>query len=210
VLTTLEGCMGSGKTLTATALAYSEHMQNGKRVIANYKLNFPFTFFEPIYFLQHIADEELTHCVHIIDEVGLLADSRLSGSKLNRLFTYYFAQTRKRNVDLYICTQHIDLIDKRLRRAADIRGTCSYLGENPCRKCGGSGRSRNEVCDRCLGYGVTGWATTRFVDFRRQAYWVSRRTKKIRVFGPAFWGLYDTEERIPILQKALKIPVEDL
>jgi hypothetical protein len=142
--------------------------------------------------------------------MGLLADSRTSQSKLNRLFTYFFAQTRKRGVDLYICTQHIDLIDKRLRRAADIRGTCSYIGEDPCKKCGGEGKYKEEVCDRCLGYGVTGWATVRFVDFRRQTLWMNRRVRKIKVFGPAFWGLYDTEERVPILQKALKIPVEDL
>jgi len=225
--------MGTGKTLTATALAYTEHVKYGRRILANYHLNFPHTFFDYEYFLRHLGDEELNNCITILDEAALALECR-SNTKLNRLFTYYIVQTRKRYVDLYLCTQHIDMIDKRARRAPDVRGTCRYRGEDPCGQCsgtkevnngfcgecGGAGKSgdstngnvcpvclgtgKGTVCPRCLGYGVTGWATTRLFDLR-----TGKRTK-IRVFGPAFWGLYDTTERVPFTKKQVRIPVEDL
>ena len=83
-------------------------------------------------------------------------------------------------------------------------GTGKLSSENggSCPVCQGTGRGT--LCPRCLGYGVTGWATTRFFDLR-----TGKRTK-IRVFGPAFWGLYDTTERVPFTAKQMRIPVEDL
>lgn len=259
--------MGNGKTLTAVTLSYLEHTKNGKQVIANTHLTFPYTQFNREWFLENLATEEgeLHDCVLILDETYLYMDSS-HRSKSARLFTYFVGQTRKRNVDLYICTHHIDVIDKRIRRAIDVRGTCRYLKEDPCRKCGGTGhigkkgrelrstdimaiplstpedagpldeeeqervskelqpssvgvlepstspitgetlRQINDasLCPRCLGYGKTGWATTKFLDLR------SGRRTRIRIFGPAFWGLYDTTEIVPLTAKQMKIGVEDL
>lgn len=255
----LEGPMGTGKTLTAAALTYTEYIKQeilkyaleqivkgvdfkdilsnlcekfgvskevavsigaealkefelgitevaSKKVISNDHLQFPYIHFDPQYFLTHLQDEELDECILLLDEAYLYLESRASQSRMNKLFTYFIAQTRKRGVDLYVCTQHIDVVDKRLRRAVDIRGTCRYYKEDPCKKCGGSGKDgkNGESCDRCLGWGVTGWATTTLLNRR------TGRRNRIRVFGPAFFWLYDTRELLPFSKKQLRIPVEDL
>jgi len=305
MLATLEGVQGSGKSMTSTALGYAEYIKNGLRVISNNHLNFGtkedgspvVELFDTKYFLEHIEDTVLENCILILDEAYLLGDSRSSASKLNKLMTYFVVQTRKRGVDLYMCTHHIDIFDKRIRRAVDVRGTCRYRKEDPCLQCEGRGfvtakaakkisdkklalvrgisggstmpvvikgkksfRGRTnyslvpfsyviegagsnakfvveesrvklksdckanewdkhfgildkvadedsddaEQCPRCMGYGVTGWATTRFYDIR------SQRGKKIRVFGPAVFPLYSTEERIPFTKKQVRISEDDL
>ena len=225
-ITSFEGPMGSGKSCSAVALAYTEHTQNGKKVLANMELTFPHQYMDLQYFLDNLQTEELNDCVTILDETYLLLESRSVGSKrLSTLFTYYIGQTRKRGVDLYLCYHHIDTIDKRVRRAIDIRGTCSGVEEEPCKKCKGSGWEKvapiideygkvrphpmdtipeNELCPRCLGYGKAGWYTTKFYDLR------SNRRSRVRVFGNVFWGMYKTKEIVPLSKRQLKIPVEDL
>jgi len=160
MIVSLEGVMGSGKSLTATALAYEEYRVHGKKVLSNNHMNFPHQFFDLQYFLDHLQDEEMEDCVLILDEAYLYLDSRTSASKLNKLFTYFTVQTRKRGVDMYICTHHIDIVDKRLRRAIDIRGTCRYRGEDPCKGCEGTGSVKprkgakiDVMCPDCEGVG---------------------------------------------------------
>lgn len=260
-VTTFEGPPGSGKSLTATALAYTEHVRNNRRVFANYKLNFPYTHLDPQVIADNLRGDELTNGVMIMDEAVNLLESRTSGKKSVRLFANAIVmQSRHRDLELYICTQHIDMVEKRTRRVPGVRGTCRYSEEEPCRwclcgicngtgkvrgeiclKCGGKGATglaarqtdavcltchglgftprfneegtvcktcggsgEGEGCQRCLGYGKTGWATTTFYDFAKNKH------KSIRVFGPAFWGLYNTKEQFLPSAGAMKIPVEDL
>ena len=80
----------------------------------------------------------------LTDEMYQMADSRSTQTKLNKLWTYFVVQTRKRGVDMYICTHHLDHIDLRLRRAVDIRGSCRFYPEAPCKKC---------KCKKCGGSG---------------------------------------------------------
>jgi len=230
MITSFEGVMGSGKTITAVALACCEHYQNGKKIISNIHLGFPYTRFDMQYFMEHVQDNSLNNCVTLLDEAQQFLDARRSGGRANILWTYYTVQTRKRDVDLYACFHHIDVMDKRFRRQVDVRGTCRYEKEDPCGKCRGEGRlvrgnvacpacgrdgegpspdcdyckGTGEVCPRCLGYGVTGWATTRFLDLR------NGKRSRIRVFGPAFFGMYNTNETIPFTGKQMRVPVEDL
>ena len=257
---TFEGPPGSGKSLTATALAYTESAQNGRRVFANYYLNFPYTHLDPEYISENLRGNELTDGVVVLDEAVNLLDSRTSGKKSVRLFSNAVVmQARHRNLELYICTQHIDMVEKRTRRVPDTRGTCRMYDEEPCKacvcgmckgtkvvngepclKCAGKGatglsnkkegvcltchglgflpvlNAEGEVCKicqgtgvgpgckRCLGYGKTGWATTTFYNYSKNKH------KSIRVFGPAFWGLYDTKQQFLPTSGAMKIPVEDL
>jgi len=234
------------------------------KVYSNNHLNFPYTYFDAKYFLDHLNDEELVNSVLLLDEAYIYLDARTGASKLNKLFTYFIVQTRKRGVDLYICTHHIDIVDKRLRRAVDIRGTCRYKKEYPCTQCQGAGRllepingtkkkksgnglkprpspkasrfvgesilskavtritkvkpeekvvqvpgptiapTEAEVCPRCLGYGVTGWETCRLLDLRTGV------RKRVRIFGPAVFHLFSTEEMIPLTKKQMNIRAEDL
>jgi hypothetical protein len=169
--------------------------------------------FDTEYFINHCQDLEISDCILIWDETPLLADSRNSASKMNKLVSYFATQVRKRDVELYICTQHIDLIDKRLRRIIDERGTCSYYKEKPCKQCEGLGtvprKSKDKgviqvKCPRCLGYGETGWSTTVFFNKR------SARKQQITIFGPAVFWLFNTKEFVRFQGKALQIKREDL
>ena len=117
----------SGKTLSAVAMCYYD-ARKGRRIFSNNHLNKdafgPYTYFDIEYFLEHFADTEMEGATLLLDEAYIYLDARTSGGKLNKLFTYYTVQTRKRGVDMYVCTHHIDVLDKRLRRAVDVRGTC--------------------------------------------------------------------------------------
>ena len=200
MLVSFEGPMGSGKTTAAVALAFEEHRRNGRKVIANNHLNMEYTHFDIAWFLEHFVanDHELEDCVLLLDEMYQIADSRSSQTKLNKLMTYFVVQTRKRGVDLYICTHHLDHIDLRLRRAVNIRGACRYYSENPCRKCHGKREFNGSPCGRCLGYGEVGWVKTRFLDRGL------RRRYSLEILANRYWHLFNTLERIPIQARMLQ------
>lgn len=221
MLVSLEGFQGSGKTTAAIALAYEEHKRIGRRVISNQPLQFEHQKFSIEWFLEHFSDNELEDCILIVDEMYQICDSRSSNTKLNKLFTYFVVQTRKRGVDMYICTHHLDHVDLRLRRAVDIRGSCRHHLEKPCKKCrcrvcggsgqmvggevcgacngvGGTGLVHGKPCDRCLGYGESGTVAVRFLDRRM------RRRYSATFFGPDYWHLFNTRERIPLQAKILQ------
>ena len=102
--------------------------------------------------------------------------------------TYIVAQTRKRGVDLYLCTHHIDAIEKRIRRAVDIRGTCRF-DKGPLEE------------DKTISKRRYNWVTVRLRDLR------NGNGRKLRIYGPAFWNLYDTKERIPFMRKMVEMEV---
>lgn len=222
MLITFEGIQGSGKTTAAAALAYEESKRTGKVVYSNDHLNFPnYRHFDTAVFVEKIVGEELEDMILLTDEMYQMADSRSSQTKLNKLWTYFAVQTRKRGVDMYICTHHLDHIDLRLRRAVDIRGSCRYYSEVPCKKCrckrcggqgylvggeicptcqgrGGTGEVHGQPCDRCKGYGQLGWVKIFFLDRRL------RRRYQIELFGPEYWHLFNTYERIPMNARLLR------
>ena len=227
IIISFEGVQGTSKSTAAVAFAYNEYAVNKKRVIANDHLNFPRvegvelpTHFDIAWFIEHLVDGELENCVLFLDEMYQIADSRSSATKLNKLFTYFIVQTRKRGVDLYVCTHHLDHLDLRLRRAVDIRGACRYYPESPCRKCkcktcggkgkidgfncpdchgvGGTGEYKGEPCDRCKGYGELGWSRVNFLDRRLRRRYTSDDLLGGPIFGPDYWHMFNTRERIPI------------
>jgi len=125
----LEGPMGSGKTISAVALAALEKQKSGKRILANIRLNeIDYQFFDTSDIVGMIRSEnsDFHDCSIILDEGYVFVDSRNSQSGLNKLFSYMAMQSRMRGNDIYITTQHMDLVDKRLRRSCDVRGTCRY------------------------------------------------------------------------------------
>jgi len=189
--------MGSGKTTAAVALACEEQKNDGRRVISNNHLNMDYTHFDIAWFLEHLADHEMEDCVLVLDEMYQLMDSRSSQTKLNKLLTYFVVQTRKRGVDLYVCTHFLDHVDLRLRRAVDIRGACRYYPEKPCKKCRGTREYNGRPCDRCLGYGEIGWVKVRFLDRRL------RRRYSLEIFANRYWHLFSTKERIPLQARML-------
>jgi len=233
MIISFEGFQGSGKTTMGVAFAYEEHIRNGRKVIANNHLNFDFQHFSLEWFLEHIADGELEDCILFLDEMYQIADSRSSQTKLNKLFTYFVVQTRKRGVDLYICTHHLDHIDLRLRRAVDIRGACRYYAEKPCRKCrckqcggsgklggntcpacggrGGTGEYLGKPCDRCLGYGELGWVRATFLDRRLRRRYTSDNIFGGPLFANKYWHLFNSYDRIPMQARVVQgIDIEEI
>lgn len=213
--------MGVGKTTAAVALAHEEAKRTGRRVISNIHLNMDYQHFDIAWFLEHVADHEIEDAILVLDEMYQIMDNRSTQTKLNKLLTYFIVQTRKRGVDLYVCTHHLLHVDLKLRRAVDIRGSCRYYPEKPCHKCrckecggrgyiregvvcevcngvGGTGRHNGASCDRCLGYGELGWVRTYFLDRRL------RRRYTLEIFGPAYWHLFSTRERIPMQSRLLQ------
>jgi hypothetical protein len=219
MIVSLEGVQGTGKTTAGVGLSYEEHLVNERKVISNQHLNFDFQMFSLEWFLEHLADHEMEDCVLLLDEMYQIADSRSSQSKLNKLFTYFIVQTRKRGVDLYLCTHHIDHIDLRLRRAVDVRGSCRMY-EHPCKKCkcrmcngtgvvegrkcvvcagaGGTGLVNGSPCLDCLGYGKVGWIRIQFLDRR------IRRRYPLDLFANKYWHLFNSYDRIPMPAKTLQ------
>jgi hypothetical protein len=199
MIISFEGFQGASKTTAAVATTYEQGFKIGRKVICNDHLNFEYTHFSLEWFLEHINDTELEDCVLFLDEFYQIVDSRNSGTKVNKLFSYFMVQTRKRGVDLYYCTHHIENVDVRLRRATDIRGACKFYPEKPCRDCKGAKViHKNGVditCPRCNGYGEGGLSFINFLDKRMRKHYFAQ------YWGPNYWGLFATKERVAMQQK---------
>jgi hypothetical protein len=228
-IVTFEGVMGSGKTTAAVAFASEEKRINGRKVIANIHLNFEFQLFSLEWFLENLASHEMEDCVLLLDEMYQIADSRSSGTKLNKLFSYFIVQARKRRVDVYFCTHVLGNVDLRLRQSADIRNSCRCFEricpKCRCHDCGGTGkvpggngeRGRLYDCPTCQGRGGTGYdnktgkACEACLGFGKQG-WIrlhvlDRRAKKRYTpddfFANPYWLLFNSYDRIPLPAKAL-------
>ena len=128
-----EGPLGSGKSLCSTAFAVMEHYDHvkasgiGKKIISSTHI-YGIPTWELLTYETFISwmkeEEELSNAIVILDEAYLFVDSRLSQSSLSRLMSYFFMQTRKRHVDLYVCSQQYENVDIRLRRNIDVRAIC--------------------------------------------------------------------------------------
>ncbi len=112
----LIGDMGSGKTCYATAVLYLNHIA-GRKVGANYKLNFPsklLSFERLAEFPADVYDLEL-----VMDELGTGADSYdFMGEKpknIGKLVT----QIRKRKSRVWYTVQRFNFISRRLRQMTD-------------------------------------------------------------------------------------------
>lgn len=123
----ITGSMGSGKTLLMTIMAHKYYSDKRIKasVYANYGLNFPF---KPLH-MKDIADAEFdfSNAVLALDELHLFMDSRQSGTKKNRIISYFITQSRKRNIIFIYTTQQSHQIDKRLRSNTDYFINCENL-----------------------------------------------------------------------------------
>ena len=139
MITGIEGGMSQGKTLVMTYFALSEYKDCGKRLIANYTLlQIPYervTFGDLVgwsavckqcqwregaYVCGFCGGRGFDNEALLLDEVHILADSRASQSKTNKVFSYLVTQTSKQDVNLYYTTQDFGMVDKRLRQQTHI------------------------------------------------------------------------------------------
>lgn len=165
MLMTVEGRLGSGKTLTATTFVVLDYLEAGRHIVSNYHLKgVPFTFLDYELFLSYMKnDKELKNTSVVLDEAYLFVDSRMSQTGFSKLMTYFVMQTRKRDVDLYVTTQQYENVDIRLRRNTDIRALCRF-------------NKSTQIC------------RVRLIDLR------SGKRRKIKIYGPNIYDYYDTTE----------------
>src|SRR2546428_10932370 len=96
----LVGKMGGGKTLTMTYFLLILYIEQRMRILTNYKLKFPKRIdgYIPekidMELLLDPKNEQMKNCAIGLDEFWLWADSRNSGSKVNRLISYILLQSR--------------------------------------------------------------------------------------------------------------------
>lgn len=123
------GRRGDGKTLAMTA-ALLRASQFQRTIFANYGLHFPGQ--EPSYIpltadmVSDFAksDSGLIDAAIGIDEIHVWLDSRMHGTKRNRVASYMLTQTRKRSVDVMYTTQFLHQVEKRVRDNTDVVVEC--------------------------------------------------------------------------------------
>lgn len=122
VIYAIIGGIGSGKTLAMTHLALQDYHVRKRNIISNIHMKIPGLKLIDSTFLNNIP-EDLSGYTICIDEIHNVLDSRSGSKATNKKRTHFILQSRhvgKGAMDLYCTTQHLDQIDKRLRRNVDI------------------------------------------------------------------------------------------
>lgn len=113
-----------GKTVTMVKMML-EGLVKGNKIMANMKhLGFKHELLQNDFFQNFSTYNFGEGTLICIDEIHIFVDSRNSGSIRNKLMSYLFTQTSKRNVKLLYTTQFFHQIDKRLRSNTEIFIKC--------------------------------------------------------------------------------------
>src|SRR4030042_4075128 len=107
MLISIEGDVGSGKTLLSTFMA----IDDPRPVYANYKINIP--NFKPL--KPEMLWELNKPTLIILDEAYTWLENRTSGKPINRYMSYILFQSRKRGLDFILTDQIVGTIDPRYR-----------------------------------------------------------------------------------------------
>ncbi len=127
------GGLGSGKTVSIVRDMYEDFLKGNRTIMTNFNLNFKHLTLSTE-MIKKYKEWKYDNLTIGIDEIHILVDSRTSMNKKNRVYGYWFTQTRKRNVDLYCTTQFPHQIDKRLRSVADYIINCQKIEVAPKKK----------------------------------------------------------------------------
>ena len=124
------GSRGSGKTLSVVSKVYECH-KRGMKVYSNIKLKFPHEKLTPAMLSQIMSQKFLTNCCILLDELHTITDSRRSMKGLNIEWSYFFTQSRKRNVEVFATTQREMQVDVRYRNNCDFIVNCQKRDLSP-------------------------------------------------------------------------------
>jgi len=114
------GQRNSGKTLTMTIEAFRKYKQ-GYVIYSNYHLNFPHIRYDVDDLLAFAEQGQyFGNAVFLIDEIHVYFDSRASGKKRNRIFSYFLNQSSKNDIDIYYTSQYSRQVEIRLRLNTEI------------------------------------------------------------------------------------------
>ena len=110
---------GNGKTMSAVYLAYRQHKE-GKKIYTNFQT----TFSEKVTINELIIlfkDDKLSNTTIILDEAQLyLMNSGVKSVVIKELINLFIAQTRKREIDIFLTTQRYKNLNNKLRIHCDI------------------------------------------------------------------------------------------
>ncbi len=114
---------GEGKTVTMVKFMLEGVLKNRKIMANMYELEIPYQELHDDFF-RNFSKYPINNCLLCIDEIHIFVDSRSAMSKRNKLLSYLFTQTRKRDTTLVYTTQFFHQIDRRLRDNTDIFIRC--------------------------------------------------------------------------------------
>lgn len=106
------GNLGAGKTL---ALSYYLHKYRKNPIYSNYHLSFKHHYIKNPEDLLNVS-----HGYIGLDEIWAWMDSRVSGSRKNRILGHFLLTSRKRGCHVLYTTQHFKQVDRRVRNITDI------------------------------------------------------------------------------------------
>lgn len=107
-----------------TLIAYL-FLSQGVPIYTNYDLSFPqFQHLIKKLSISELLELEIDEGVILIDEVYTIAESRISTAKINRFFSYFVFQSRKRKVHIVYTAQLSSSVDLRLFDLTDRKIAC--------------------------------------------------------------------------------------
>lgn len=99
--------------------------KSGKKIMSNLKLSFKHEIINPKDIIE--LSPNLINSVILLDEIHMIADSRVSGKFQNRAMSYFVLQSRHRSCHVLYTTQFSGQVDKRVRQNTDIKVICENL-----------------------------------------------------------------------------------
>jgi len=116
VLFGIVGELGSGKTLSLTYLAWKNWFFRRTKMYSTYHLyKIPYILIDSTQKLDYMRDGFVAG-----DEYWSICDARCSVSRRNKIVANMLLRSRKRNLNLTMTAQMIDLFDKRMRKILDF------------------------------------------------------------------------------------------
>ncbi len=115
------GKRGSGKTLTMVKDTINFYHEGWPIYTNITTLKIPSIHISEEEMLNIDKHSDIKNCVLVIDELQILFDSRSSMKNVNKKFSNFIQQIRKRNIILLSTTQYTNTIDKRIRQHLDIK-----------------------------------------------------------------------------------------
>ena len=200
-ITTIEGQMGSGKTLLMTALIHKEWKDSfreinldgtqkwpkGRPVFATYEL---LTIPHELLDLPRLAEllikadqrgidvpDIFDGAIVGLDESYLFFDARRSSSKGNILFNSFMARSRKLEADIFIACLGWNDMDKRIKRYVSARARPRSIRNGPVRVMMKDMKTRKRI---------------------RFSFW-----------GPSYYGMFRTAERVPLPARLTRLSALD-
>jgi len=171
------------------------YYRKGYDIYSNVGLKFPYTTLTRETLEEYTkSKKQFKKAIFLIDEAYLFFDSRRSGSKLNRIFSYFMLQTSKRNVHLFVTAQFFHTLDKRFREHSHFQCHCVRMLKYKHRyiMLKSSVRLQNENINRLL------YIKQVFFKNVGLSWDYQNATKKFYLQARKVFPLYDTTELLAI------------